>query len=91
MFVTARAIDGSPIPLAVLRARVKDLPLQFTLDDSMSMAPGAKLSLHKTVLISARVSRSGQAMPQPGDLVGTVKAVTVGATGVSVTISEIVR
>ena len=91
VFVIARAIDGAPVPLAVLRARVKDLPLRFTLDDTLSMAPGAMLSLHKTVIISARVSRSGQALPQPGDLVGTVKSVTVGATGVSVTISEIVR
>ncbi|MBC7781845.1 MAG: c-type cytochrome biogenesis protein CcmI [Proteobacteria bacterium] len=91
VFVFARAVDGPPVPLAVLRARVADLPLRFTLDDSMSMAPGARLSLHKTVVVAARISRSGQALPQPGDLVGTVTQVPVGATGVQVRIADIIR
>jgi cytochrome c-type biogenesis protein CcmH len=91
VFIFARAVDGPPLPLAVLRATVKDLPLRFTLDDSMSMAPTAKLSMHRQVVVSARVSRSGQAMPQPGDLIGTVQPVAVGATGVQVRIADVVR
>lgn len=91
VFIFARAVDGPPLPLAVVRATVKDLPIRFTLDDSMSMAPTAKLSMHKQVVVSARVSRSGQAMPQPGDLIGTVQPVTVGATGVQVRIADVVR
>lgn len=91
VFIFARAVDGPPLPLAVVRATVKDLPIRFTLDDSMSMAPTAKLSMHKQVVISARVSRSGQALPQPGDLVGTVQPVAVGATGVKVRIADVVR
>ncbi len=91
VFIFARAVDGPPLPLAVMRATVKDLPIRFTLDDSMSMAPTAKLSMHKQVVVSARVSRSGQAMPQPGDLVGTVQSVAVGATGVQVRIADVVR
>jgi cytochrome c-type biogenesis protein CcmH len=55
------------------------------------MAPTAKLSMHKQVVVSARVSRSGQAMPQPGDLVGSVQPVTVGSTGVQVRIADVVR
>ena len=47
--------------------------------------------LHKQVVVSARVSRSGQAMPQPGDLIGTVQPVAVGATGVQVRIADVVR
>ena len=91
VFIFARAVDGPPLPLAVVRATVKDLPIRFTLDDSMSMAPTAKLSMHKQVVVSARVSRSGQAMPQPGDLVGSVQPVTVGSTGVQVRIADVVR
>jgi cytochrome c-type biogenesis protein CcmH len=91
VFIFARAVDGPPLPLAVIRTTVKELPLQFTLDDSMSMAPTAKLSMHKQVVVSARVSRSGDAKPQPGDLIGTVQPVNVGATGVQVRITDVVR
>ncbi len=91
VFIFARAVDGPPLPLAVIRTTVKELPLRFTLDDSMSMAPTARLSMHKQVVVSARVSRSGQAMPQPGDLIGTVQPVAVGATGVQVRIADVVR
>ena len=91
VFIFARAVDDPPLPLAVIRTTVKELPLRFTLDDSMSMAPTARLSMHKQVVVSARVSRSGQAMPQPGDLVGTVQPVAVGATGVQVRIADVVR
>jgi len=91
VFIFARAVDGPPLPLAVIRTTVKELPLRFTLDDSMSMAPTAKLSMHRQVVVSARVSRSGDAKPQPGDLVGTVQPVNVGASGVQVRITDVVR
>jgi cytochrome c-type biogenesis protein CcmH len=91
VFIFARAVDGPPLPLAVIRTTVQALPLRFTLDDSSSMAPGAKLSMHRQVVVSARVSRSGDAKPQPGDLVGSVQPVNVGATGVKVLISDVVR
>jgi cytochrome c-type biogenesis protein CcmH len=73
------------MPLAILRKQVKDLPLRFTLDDSMAMSPAAKLSGATQVMVGARVSRSGQAMPQPGDLEGLTKAV-VGANDLAVDI-----
>jgi len=85
VFVFARPVEGSRMPLAILRKQVKDLPLRFTLDDSMAMSPAAKQSGATQVMVGARVSRSGQAMPQPGDLEGLTKAV-VGANDLAVDI-----
>jgi len=90
VFVYARAAQGSRVPLAILRKQVKDLPLKFALDDSMAMSPAAKLSGAAEVIISARVSKSGQAMPQPGDLQGQSGTVVPGASGLVIEISQVV-
>lgn len=86
VFIFARAAGGPPVPLAVLRRQVRDLPLEFALDDSMAMAPNMKLSGFAEVVIGARISRSGGATPQSGDLQGLSKPVKVGTTGIAVLI-----
>jgi cytochrome c-type biogenesis protein CcmH len=91
VFVFARASEGPPLPLAVARFRASELPIRFTLDDSMAMAPGMNLSAHRSVTVGARISRSGQATPQPGDLSGQVEGVSVGSRDVQVRITEIAR
>lgn len=92
LFVFARAADGAQrMPLAILRRQVKDLPLSFTLDDSSSMSPAARISAVKSVIVSARISKSGQATPAPGDLTGQSAAVDVGATGIAIEIREEVK
>lgn len=91
VFVFARAADGPKMPLAVLRKRVRDLPLEFKLDDSMAMRPGLELSSVRRVVIAARVSKSGNAMPQPGDLEGASAPVVPGTKGVAVVIDRQVR
>ena len=88
VFVVARAADGRGMPLALQRVQVKDLPWAFTLDDRSAMAPQARLSGAQTVVVTARVSKSGNAMPQPGDLVGTSGPVAVGASGLRVEIRD---
>ena len=90
VFIFARPADGSRMPLAILRKQVKDLPLNFTLDDSLAMSPAARLSLAQQVIVGARISKSGQAMPQPGDLQGLSAPVKVGTTGLVVEISSAV-
>lgn len=70
VFIFARATQGPRFPLAIVRKQVKDLPAAFTLDDSMSMTPDVKLSSVPSVVVGARVSRSGNAMPAAGDLEG---------------------
>jgi cytochrome c-type biogenesis protein CcmH len=91
VFIFARAAEGPPMPLAVVRARVRDLPYRFRLDDSMAMTPAMKLSTFPRVVVGARVSSSGTAAPQPGDLQGTSAAVANNAAGVSVVIDSQVR
>lgn len=86
VFVFARAAEGPRMPLAIVRKQVKDLPFEFALDDSMAMAPNMKLSSFPEVVVGARVSRSGNAAPQSGDLEGLSKPVKVGATGVAIVI-----
>jgi cytochrome c-type biogenesis protein CcmH len=86
VFIFARAASGGGAPLAVLRKQVKDLPAEFTLDDSMAMSPQARLSGATEVVVGARVARSGSATPQSGDLQGLSRPVRVGAAGVAVVI-----
>jgi cytochrome c-type biogenesis protein CcmH len=88
VFVFARPADGSRVPLAILRKEVKDLPLKFTLDDSMAMNPAMAISRHGEVIVGARVSKSGNAAPQSGDLEGLSAPVKVGTSGLAVTIDR---
>jgi len=91
VFVFARAVDGPRVPLAILRKQVKDLPITFTLDDSMAMNPAMRLSTVTQVIVGARVSKSGNAIAQPGDLQGLSKPTAVGATGLRIEIAEEVK
>ena len=91
LFVFARNVDGSRVPLAMARVNGAKLPYTFKLDDSMSMAPNVRLSSAKSVLIGARVSSSGEALAKPGDFEGFSAPVAVGASGVVVTIGAVVK
>ena len=91
VFVFARAANGPRMPLAILRLQVKDLPAAFTLDDSLAMSPATRLSTAGAVVVGARISKSGQAMPQPGDLEGMAGPLALGSTGVSVVIATDVK
>lgn len=72
VFVYAKAAAGPAMPLAVQRLTVADLPLRVRLDDSMAMMPAMRLSAFPEVKVGARVSPSGLATPQPGDLEGEI-------------------
>ncbi len=90
VFIFARPAEGSRMPLAILRRQVKDLPVTFSLDDSLAMSPASRLSTFNDVVVGARVSRNGTATPQSGDLEGLSAPVKVGASGVAVVIDKAV-
>ena len=91
VFVFARAADGPPMPLAVARARVRELPYRFRLDDSMAMTPAMNISSFSRVIVTARISKSGSATAQPGDLQGASAPVANDAKAVAVVIDSLVR
>jgi cytochrome c-type biogenesis protein CcmH len=92
VFVFARsAAGGSKMPLAILRKQVRDLPLDFVLDDSLAMSPQARLSSSPQLVVGARISKSGNAVPQSGDLQGTSAPVALGTRDLRIEIGEAVR
>lgn len=92
VFVFARAVNGPPAPLAVKRLAASDLPATVTLSDADSMAQGLSLSVFPQVRISARISRSGNAIASTGDLQGQSGPITVQDTDrITITIDQVVE
>ncbi|MGN6530112.1 MAG: tetratricopeptide repeat protein [Burkholderiaceae bacterium] len=88
VFIYATPV-GSRMPVAIMRRRVRDLPADFSLDDSMAMVRELRLSQAGTVIVGARVSMRGDVTPAPGDLQGLSAPVTVGTRGLRLEISEV--
>lgn len=94
LFVLARAKSGPRMPLAVLRIagpKAADFPKAFELTDAMAMSPGMNLSSFPEVVVEARISKSGNAQLQPGDLSGQSDAVKPGAANVKVVVSSVAK
>ena len=91
LFVYARPISGSKMPIAITRRRAVEFPLRVILDDSLAIMPSQKLSDVEQVEIVARISRTGNAMPTRGDVIGVTRPVTVNTVDtVTVTLSDVI-
>jgi len=90
VFLYARGKSGGA-PVAAIRANNAKLPLEFELNDSMAMNQAATLSKAGEVTLTARVSKSGEVKPQPGDLEGVMTSVKVGAKDIRLVIDKVVQ
>lgn len=88
VYIFARAVNGPRFPLVVLRKQVKDLPFSFVLDDSMRMTPNVSLSKYPALIVGARISKSGSAMPEKGDLEGVTSTISPDASNLRIRISS---
>lgn len=90
VFIFARATQGMPMPLAIVRTSAKDIPYTYHLDDSTALMPDHKLSQASEVVLVARISKTGDAKPQAGDLQGVSAAVKPNGGIVDIEINQIV-
>ena len=90
VFIFARAVNGPRMPLAIVRKQVKDLPATIVLEDSQGMSPEMTLSSVPEVIVVARVSKSGMANAQNGDLEGVSAPVKKGTKSISISIANVV-
>lgn len=91
VFVYAKAAQGPKMPLAVQRMTLAELPATVVLDDNMAMVEGMNLSAFPSVVVSARVTKSGSAIAQSGDYIGQVVVNDVAASGdLSIRVAELV-
>lgn len=88
VFIFVRAAQGPRMPLAALRKQVSDLPISFSFDDAASLSPNRKLSSEQNVVVGARISKTGDAMPQPGDIQAVSATVTPNAKGVKLRLAK---
>ena len=79
------------MPVALLRKKVSDLPMNFTLDDSMAMVSNTGLSKFSAVVVVARVSVRGDVTPGPGDLEGISAPVPIGTKNLKLEITEVLK
>ncbi len=88
VFIYAKAMSGPPMPLAAVRKQVQDLPMEVVLNDAMAMMPNLKLSSFDTVVVGARVSKTGQPVGQNGDLFAEKRSIKNGDS-ISIEINEV--
>lgn len=92
VFIYAQAVNGPKMPLAIVRKQVADLPASVVLNDSMAMQPQTHLADFKQLRIVARISKTGNAMPQAGDLIGVAQLDSVsGNPSVGIVINQEVK
>jgi len=88
VMVVARK-PGERMPVAVLKVPATDFPMRFTLSDALAMNPAALLSQLSEVSIEVRISKTGMAKPEAGDLISTAQTIQVGAKDVRLLVDQV--
>jgi cytochrome c-type biogenesis protein CcmH len=86
--VIARA-PGARIPVAIMRGKAADLPMRFVLNDALAMTPDALISSLSEATIEVRISKSGQAKAEAGDLYSNIQTVKVGASKLNIVVDQV--
>jgi len=88
LMVIARK-PGERMPVAVLKTPVTAFPVSFVLNDALAMSPNALISQIPEVSVEVRISKTGMAMPEAGDLISTPQTIKVGTTNARLIIGQI--
>ena len=88
LMVIARK-PGERMPVAVLKTAVTAFPISFVLNDSLAMSPNALISQLSEVSVEVRISKTGMAMPESGDLISAPQTIKVGSTNARLLIDQI--
>ena len=88
LMVIARK-PGERMPVAVLKVPAVDFPMTFTLNDSLAMNPSAPLSQLSEASVEVRISKTGMAKPEAGDLISSVQTIKVGTTNVRLLVDQV--
>ena len=80
---------GERMPVAVLKVAVGDFPMNFVLTDALAMNPNMPISKLSEVAIEVRISKTGMAKPEAGDLMSSVQTVKVGSNQVKLLINQV--
>ena len=77
------------MPVAVLKTAITAFPMKFVLTDALAMSPNALISQLPEVVIEARISKTGMAIPEPGDLITKQETVKVGTTSIRLMVDQV--
>ena len=80
---------GERMPVAVLKTSVSEFPMNFSLTDALAMNPSAPLSQLSEASIEVRISKTGMAKPEVGDLISAAQIVKVGASNIRLVIDQV--
>ena len=80
---------GERMPVAVLKVGVSDFPMRFEINDALAMNPNSLFSQLVEVSIEVRISKSGMAMPEPGDLISTPQTIKVGSSNIRLLVNQV--
>ena len=92
LYIYTKETQGMPMPVTVIKKTVQlaDFPMNISMSDAQNLQPNRKLSEFKEVILGARISFSGYAMAQKGDLISKEKNISLGASDlVQILISDI--